>query len=177
MPRRPSAAGALREIPRTVSTVWAIWRWNIDGGTIRNLGTQDLLSEDLYHLRMARKGARSNRLPWFEAQSRGTGSDHALCQRGRRGCPKPHGGRAHSERLQEGAGHQQCQLLERKPGVSLPAGRCIRSTLRWEEFASYRRTCCELLIFETSTNPTIASSPLELIFLPGSRRGLRIVAR
>jgi len=27
---------------------------------------------------------------------------------------------AYSEGLQEGAGHQQCQLLERKPGVSLP---------------------------------------------------------
>lgn len=56
-------------------------------------------------------------------------------------------------------------------------GRCIRSTLRWEQFASYRRTYCELLIFETSTNPTVASSPLELIFLPRSRRGLQIVAR
>ncbi|MBB4524990.1 hypothetical protein GGE62_005069 [Rhizobium leguminosarum] len=86
----------------------------------RKLGTQDLLSEDLYHLRMARKAARSNRLPWFEVQRSKTGSDHALCQRRRRGCPKPHGGRAHSEGLQEGAGHQQCQLLECKPGVSLP---------------------------------------------------------
>lgn len=127
-------------------------------------------------LRMARKGARSNRLPWFEAQSRETGIDHALCQRGRRGCPKLHGGQVYNEGLQEGAGHQQCQLLECKPGVSLPAGRRIRSTLRWEEFASYRRTCRELVILETSTNPTIASSPLELRFPPGSRRGLQIVA-
>lgn len=84
---------------------------------------------------------------------------------------------AYSEGLQEGAGHQQCQLFECKPGVSLPAGRCIRSTLPGSEFASYRRTCCKLLIFETSTNPTAASSPLELRFQPGSRRGLQIVAR
>ncbi len=44
-----SRSSARREIPREVSTVWAIWRWDMDGGTIRKLGTQELLSEDLYH--------------------------------------------------------------------------------------------------------------------------------
>jgi len=58
-----SRSSARRKIPRAVSTLWAIWRWDMDDGTIRKLGTQDLLFEDLYHFRMARKGARWKSLP------------------------------------------------------------------------------------------------------------------
>jgi hypothetical protein len=45
-------------MPRAVSTVWAIWRWDMDDGTIRNLGEKDLLSEELYQSAWMKKGAR-----------------------------------------------------------------------------------------------------------------------